>query len=114
MKPENVTARPPGKPGGEQDRERTPLDRKAAGPVRHRRQKKAGDHGADIAEQHLMDMPVPRREGGRQRDIAGEYRKPQRNHGAGIDGAEQKERPEAVGEQRRPLIGPQFLHRRHG
>ena len=63
----------PGKPSGEQGRERGALDGKPAGPVRHRGQEEACDHSADIAEQHLMDVPVPRRKGGRQRDIASEH-----------------------------------------
>ena len=52
-----------------------------------------------------MDMPVPRRERRMQRQFAMEYRKPDQDGEAGIDASEEEERPEAIGQQGRPVVG---------
>ena len=81
--------------------ERHARDRQPAGPVGDRGQKKAGDDGAAVAEDHLMRVPVDRRKGGRNRDRAGEDRRPQRHPDQRPDARGQKERTEAAAEQRR-------------
>lgn len=55
----------PREPGRNQHGKWRALERKPAGPVRHRREQKAAKDGRDIAEQHFVDVPVARRKGRR-------------------------------------------------
>ena len=80
-------------------------DRQPSGPVRDRREQEPGDHSRQIAVEHLVHMPVARREGRGQGDLAMEGRQPDQDRKARIDRPEQEERPEAVRKQHRAIIG---------
>ena len=54
-----------------------------------------------------MHVPVDGRERARQIQFAVEHRQPGQNGKPGINGAEQEERPKAVGQQNRAAIVPQ-------
>jgi hypothetical protein len=95
-------------PAGEpQRRERdqlAALQRQAAGPVGDRGQREAGDRRRAVAVDHLVDVPVERRIGGRQGQLAEIGRQPQRDREPGEQRRAEEERPEAIGEQRRAVV----------
>ncbi|KAH2822262.1 hypothetical protein KXV85_002288, partial [Aspergillus fumigatus] len=82
-------------------RQRRAMQRQPAGPVRDRREQEAGDDGRQIAVQHLVHMPVARRECGRETQLAIERRQPDQDRQSRLDRAQQEERPEA-GRKERP------------
>jgi hypothetical protein len=88
--------RPARDPRPEQQSERPSLDRQAPCPIGNSREEKTGDDGADVAKQHLMDMPIPRSKRGRQVEAARKDCKPQWNHRPGVDRAEEKEWPKPL------------------
>src|ERR1700720_3331539 len=61
---DELTAMRPITPNGE----RPALQWKPSGPVRRRGQKKPGNNGRDVAEQHFMNVPVARRKGRGKRE----------------------------------------------
>ena len=92
---------PAGQPKRRERGERSAVHRQTPGPVRDRRQQKAGDHRGGIAEEHLMDVPVERRQRRLQADFAEKLWQPQQDAECGPAGPAEEERTEAVGEQRR-------------
>ena len=78
-----------------------------ARPVGHRRQEKAGDDRREIAEQHLMDMPVHRQKQHAHVERTHAKRHPYENRKARIERAQEEKRPEAVGKQGGALEGPE-------
>ena len=92
---------PARRPEHGQRRERPARDGQPAGPVRNRRQQEPRDDGPDIAEDHLVRVPVDRRKGGRKRDRAGEEWRPQRHAEHRPCARGEKERPEAAAQDRR-------------
>ena len=85
-------------PRENQDEKGLALERQPSGPVRHGSEEKACDHRGEIAIQHLVDMPVARREGGRDLPLAVEQRQPDQDCEPGIERAPEEERAKAVGE----------------
>lgn len=80
---------PSGDPHQNEHKQRLSLNRKLSRPVRDRGEKKSRDHRRQIAVEHLMDMPVPRRERRMQRQLAMEDRKPDQHGETGIDASEE-------------------------
>ena len=80
-------------PKPEQPRQRRSREWRATGPVRHCGQKKTADDGADIAEQHLVDMPVHPRATGDPSVAMRQNIDPERRRHRSPQGAEQEEGP---------------------
>ena len=93
-----------GDPDGDKRRQRRALQRQASGPVRDRREQEAGDDGRQIAVEHFVHVPVARREGGSEPQLAVKQRQPHEYRQRRLDRAEQEERPKAVGEQRQAPV----------
>ena len=95
---------PAGNPHHDECHQRRALQRQPAGPVRNCREQESGDDGRQIAVEHLMHMPVARREGREELQFAVKRRQPDQDRKPGLDRAEQEERPEAGGKQRPALV----------
>ena len=67
---------PARRPQRDEGGERDARHRQASGPVGDRGQQEARDDRAAVAEDHLVRVPVDRREGGRDRDRPGEDGRP--------------------------------------
>ena len=91
----------PGRPHDHQDQERKALQRQPTGPIGNRSQQKSGNDGGQIAEQHLVDVPIARGESRRQRQLAVKKRQPDEHRQGGIQRTEQEKRAEAVTQDRR-------------
>src|SRR6266508_4714157 len=95
----NADGNSSGDPGREQQDERPALQRQPSGPVRYRRRQEARDDRGDISKQHLMDVPVPRRERRAELELAVKGRQPHQDNSASINRPEEEERPEAIRKQ---------------
>ena len=67
------------------------------GPVAHRRQQEAGDHGPDVAEEHLVGMPGGPEVVARRGQDAGQQGEPGPHEGQGRDPGTQEEGAKAQG-----------------
>jgi len=99
-----------GDPDQNKRKQRSALDRKPPRPVRDSGEQKARDHRRQVAVEHLMDMPVPRRERRMQQQLTVENRKPNQDGKAGIDASEQEKRPKAIGQQGGTGVGAKPRH----
>src|SRR5690606_5425771 len=70
-----------------------------SGPVGDRRQDEACNDGAEIAEQHFMDMPGKRRKGAGQGGAVREKPEPERDSGRCVDAGKQEEGTKPVMQQ---------------
>ncbi len=73
---------------------------------------KAGHHRRQVTKQHFMDVPVAWRECRMQHQFAMENRKPDKDGEPRIDRPQQEERPEAVRQDGKSLIGAAPRRRR--
>jgi hypothetical protein len=81
------------------------LQRRPAGPVRHRGQQETGDDGGEIAVQHLVGMPIDWRKCRRDPQIAEKHREPDQDRQRGLNRACQEEWPEAIAQNGRSRPG---------
>ena len=86
----------PGKPERGKPGKRPAVYGQTASPVRNGGKQKAGDRGCDVAEQHLVNVPVERGEMRRQHDVAKKLRQPEWKADDGPEARQEKERTEAV------------------
>ena len=102
---ENVTTRRPAIQTTTSEQQGPALYRQPSGPVRDCREQETRDHRRQIAVEHFVDVPVARRKGRDQRQLAIKHRQPDQDRQPGMERAQQEERPKAVGKQRPALIG---------
>src|SRR5262249_2770632 len=77
--------------------QRQAIDRKTPRPVRNGGEQENGDDGRPIAVEHLVDMPVERREGGWQRQLTKILRQPQQDAECSPQRTAKKEWPKTIG-----------------
>src|ERR1700730_10502636 len=100
-------------PEDDKAKERRALKWQAPGPIRNRGEQETRDHRWKVAVEHLMDMPVGRREGRGQSELARKDRKPDQDRETRVDGSQQEEGPEAAREKRPSVAGPKSGDRDH-
>jgi hypothetical protein len=83
-------------PGAIEDDQGQALHRQPARPIGNGRQKKAGNDGGGVPEDHLMGMPDRGSESRRYRDGVQQHRKPEGDTGDTPDAGAQEERTEAL------------------
>ena len=86
------------RPQHDEDEQRPADHRQAPRPVGNGGEEEAGDRRAGIAPQHLVGMPVDRREPARQGDHALPQRQPDQHGDGGPQAGRQEERAKAAGE----------------
>ena len=93
-----------GQPQREEPGQRIAIDRQPAGPVGNCGEQKTRNGRRDIAVDHLVDVPIDRIKGSRQRQLAEILRQPKCNAQCGPRRSAQKKGSETVRENRRTGI----------
>ena len=97
-------------PKRDEKHQRASAQRQPPCPVRDRREQETRYHRRQETVEHLVDVPVAGNERGDQLQFAHEHRQPYQDGKSRVDGAQQEEWTEAVGEQCRSVIGSCCTH----